>query len=554
MVIEIKHQICNGHMLKWLAAAGLAWLEHNQHTVNRMNVFPVPDGDTGTNMLLTMRKACEGLAYLNEEHVGVVAEAIAQGALMGARGNSGVILSQLWRGFAAGIREQPVFDARLFARACELAVDAAYKAVVQPVEGTILTVAREATEAVVARAANESDLTDILAVMVATAHAALQRTPDLLPVLKEAGVVDSGGMGLVFILEGMLRFIRGEEVELKMQSDEILANGHHWQQALVPEDEAGYGYDVQFLMHGANLDVAAVRAAIDAMGWSTLVVGDERLIKVHVHVHDPGQPLSYAIGLGAALDDVVVENMQQQYESYVEKRIARETGTSAPVDGVAVIAVASGDGLRRLFLEDLGAAYVVSGGQTMNPSTEDFLAAIDSLPHSDIVLLPNNKNILLAAKQAASLSHGKRVQVVPSRTLPQGINAMVAYANLRDSHDFEAVHGAMQAALTEIVSGEVTTATRDAVVDGLEVREGQFIGLLDGKLVVTADTVTEAVVVLLRKAHADECELITLYYGGDVTEDQAQGLADTLSSDFTKQDVITVDGGQPLYPYIISIE
>lgn len=552
MVIEVKRHVCDGHLLKWLAGAGLAWLENNVEQVNQMNVFPVPDGDTGTNMMLTMRKACAEISHMNEPHVGVVAEAIARGALMGARGNSGVILSQIWHGFAQPLKGHEVFDAPLFLRACESAVDAAYKAVVKPVEGTILTVSRLAVSAISQEARMQTDLLAILEKLLDGARSGLMTTPDLLPVLKDAGVVDSGGMGLVYILEGMLRLLRGEEVSIKQEG--VFVNGQGWQEALVPEDEEGYGYDVQFLMRGSKMDVQAVRSAIDGMGWSTLVVGDEQLIKVHVHVHDPGQPISYAIGLGAALDDVVVENMQRQYQDYVEERIARESGVKREVEGVAVISVASGEGMQTLFLEDLQAAYVVTGGQTMNPSTEDFLAAIDSLKNSDIVLLPNNKNIIMAAKQAASLAHGKNVQVVNSRTIPQGISAMFAYGNLRETGSMEDIVAAMQTAVNDVKSCEVTIATRSVNIDGVNVREGQAIGLLDGKLVATGDSVDEAVVDVLRKAHAEDYELVTLYYGSDVDEAAAQALVEQLSSAFSEQEFVIVFGGQPLYPYLISVE
>ncbi len=552
MVVEAKHRICDGHLLKWLVGAGLAWLEHNEDEVNRMNVFPVPDGDTGTNMRLTMEKACAAISHMDEGHIGIVAEAVAQGALIGARGNSGVILSQIWAGFAAEVKGHEILDAPLLVRACQSAVDAAYNAVIEPVEGTLLTVVREATEALVDQATYDSDLSSLFETLAKAAHTSLRNTPRILPVLKEAGVVDSGGMGLVFILEGMLRLLRGEAVEVK--SNKVSANGQHWQEALIPEDEDGYGYDVQFLMRGANLNVESIRSDIDAMGWSTLVVGDKRLIKVHVHVHDPGEPISYAIKLGASLDDIVVENMQQQYEDYVEERLSRESSSTKSIDGVAVITVASGEEMRTLFMEDLQAAHVIVGGQTMNPSTEDFLAAIDQLPNNEFVLLPNNKNILLAAQQAASLVPDKTIRVIPSRTVQQGISAMFAYMNNCDSGDIEVITDAMQIALSEVISAEVTTATRSVMIDGIQVREGQLIGLLEGKLVVSGDDLNTLVRELLHKAHADEHELITLYHGSNISSKQAQTLMDILSQEFAQQEVVAVEGGQPLYPYLISVE
>lgn len=544
---------CDGHQFKRMAEAGLAWLQTNQEKVNQLNVFPVPDGDTGTNMFLTMRKAYDEIAPLNDADVSKVSNKLAYGARLGARGNSGVILSEWLHGFAEALQEHPEFDAPLFALACQSAVDRAYKAVVTPVEGTILTVSRQAMEAVAGRAVLEPDIKALFETKVAAAYESLRHTPDLLPMLKEAGVVDSGGQGWTFIIEGMLRFLRGEETHLTsaMAATEPKPD---WQAALVPEDEQGYGYDVQFLMRGADMDVEAVRSAITAIGWSTLVVGDDNLIKVHVHVHDPGVPISYAIKQGAALDDVVVENMQQQYQTYVAQRSSREEQKPVVVEGVAVIAVASGEGIRRMFVEELGAAYVVAGGQTMNPSAEDFLTAIRLLPNNEIVLLPNNPNVILAARQAASLAQDKRVRVVPSRTIPQGVAAMFEYGNERDSNDVNEIVAAMSTALSNIVTIEITTATRSMTLNGVTVREGQLIGLVDDEMTAAAEDFFPLMKTLLEKAGADKRELITLYYGDVIAAGEAQQLSDRLSSNFPGQDFQIVNGGQPLYPYILSVE
>jgi dihydroxyacetone kinase-like predicted kinase len=330
-----------------------------------------------------------------------------------------------------------------------------------------------------------------------------------------------------------------------------------WQAALQPEDEEGSGYDVQFLMHGDDMDIEQIRAAIDAMGWSTLVVGNERLIKVHVHVHDPGQPLSYAIAQGVSIDDVVVENMQDQYQHYVEERLSRQYGSNQ-VDKkyheVAVVAVASGEGMLHLFEHELQAARMIAGGQTMNPSTQDFLAAIDILPNDKIVLLPNNKNVILAAEQAALLARDKEVVVVPSRTLPQGISAMLAYTNIAHSDNIEEVVMAMLDGLTHVRSGEITAATRDVDLDGLEVRSGEYIGLLDGNLIVADESLENVLHELLKQALGESAELITLYYGDTLDEAQARALADTVTEHFADMDLELVHGGQPLYPLIISVE
>lgn len=552
MVVDIRRHICNGYMLKWLMAAGLSWLEFNREQVNQLNVFPVPDGDTGTNMLLTVKKASEIAQKVDDNHVGIVSQAVAEGALLGARGNSGVILSQLLAGFAKALRGHEIFDTKLFGYACQLAVEYAYKAVIDPVEGTILTVSRKAMEAGVAYAEENNDLHEMLDVMLEAARAALALTPEQLPILKKAGVVDSGGQGLVFILEGMSRLLKEEPVHLQ----DFMSSGiedTHWEQALEPEDEQGYGYDVQFLIRGNQLNVAQIRQDIDAMGWSTLVVGDEHIIKVHVHVHDPGEPLSYAIRQGTSIDDIVVENMQQQYENFVAEHNASENN-SHHTASVAVIAVVSGDGMEYLFKNDMGAAIVIQGGQTMNPSTEDFIAAIKRVPQNDIILLPNNSNILMAAQQAAKLTQNKNIKVVTSKNIPQGINAMIAYVNLKAHGELDEIFAEMQNALDEVATAEITTATRSVSLDGVDANQGHYIGLFEGKLLSSGEDLEDVVLGLLNLIEIDDYELITLYHGQDVRTRLAKQLGDTLADKYSDQEVHVVYGGQPLYPYIISLE
>jgi uncharacterized protein len=555
MVLEVKRQVCDGHLLKSLIAAGLSWLERNRDAVNKLNVFPVPDGDTGTNMLLTMKKAYAAIETTDEQDVDVVMAKVAKGALLGARGNSGVILSQLFSGFSRELEGSAVLDLALFNRACQRGVKSAYAAVLSPVEGTILTVAREGAERLDAhaRVAN-GDLVEGLTVLIEGGRAALVKTPEMLPILKKAGVVDSGGQGLIFILEGMLRLLQGEPVTTQ-EADVRQSDSERWQDALVPDDEEGYGYDVQFLMHGEQLDVAKIRADIDAMGWSTLVVGDSQLIKVHVHVHDPGVPLSYAIKAGAFIDDIVVENMHEQYQDYVEQReSASQDVVVRAVEGLAVVAVANGRGLRQLLMEDLGVAAVISGGQTMNPSAEDFVSAIEQLPNKEIILLPNNKNIILAAEQAAKLSTDKRVRVVPTKTIPQAVAALVAYISLRETETPDTVETGMIEATREVITCEVTTAIRDAELNGLQVKTGQFIGMINGELKAAAPDLEEAVVDVVTKAGIADYELVTLYYGEQVTSAQNDALLTWLTDRFPAQEFTSVYGGQPLYPYIISLE
>lgn len=561
--------IVDGLLIKDLFGSGLAWLEQNREQVNRLNVFPVPDGDTGTNMYLTMQGAYREVANVRENHVGKMSAAVAAGAIKGARGNSGVILSQLWAGVAKALKDEDKLTAPLLAQACQSAVDMAYRAVEKPVEGTILTVSRHMMESVIERHNTSQDLVWLLKNMVFAGRASLRKTPDMLPILKKAGVVDSGGQGLVYIFEGMLWALCGKLLNandptaapmvfpvaaMPMTAAPTAApNTDAWEEALVPDDEEGYGYDVQFLMRGDNLSVDAMRAALaDMGGWSTLVVGDEKLIKVHVHVHDPGQPLSYAIRTGAAIDDVVVENMQRQYEDYVEARKARENEVRTDVAGAAVVTVAAGAGMTQIFY-DYGAAYVIPGGQTMNPSTGDFLDAINALPNDEIILLPNNKNILLAAQQAAANAEGKRVRVVPSISLPQGISAMVEWINHPEA-PVDVVADAMSDVLGYVQSCEITRATRDVELDAITVKQGQYIGLLNDNLVVAGDELYDVTHRLLDKAGAGKAERITVYYGDDAHDADAQFLVSHLQQHFARQEFDVIPGGQALYPYIISVE
>lgn len=563
-----ENLVVDGNRIKRLFGSSVLWLERNKEKVNSLNVFPVPDGDTGTNMYLTMRHAFQKVAEINENHVGKVTMALAEGAMIGSRGNSGVILSQIWAGVAEALQDQPTLTAPGLAEACRIANEKAYRSVQNPVEGTILTVCRSMTQTVIKHQTETQDLVALLKKMVYAGRSTLRRTPDLLPKLKEAGVVDSGGQGLVLIFEGMLFPLIGREIAEEVVLPE---DSQAWEESLEPDDEQGYGYDVQFLMRGERMDVDDIRTSIQNMGWSTLVVGNSGIIKVHVHVHDPGQPISYAINLGAALDDVVVENMQAQYHQYVENRKAREIAIEAdmntldgdvggmPTPATAVITVASGRGLQRVFRRgfEIGAAHVIMGGQTMNPSTGDFLEAIAKVQAKQIILLPNNKNILLAAQSAASQTTDKVVCVVPSVTLPQGISAMLEYCNtvMDDINaDVETVATAMSSALEYVVTIEVTKAVRDTVSNGISVRDGQWIGLIDDSLTSVNDDMHELISELLLKGGADDSERATFYYGEGVTEAEARALTSELAAEFDRLDFELVSGGQALYPYVISIE
>ena len=542
--------VVDGERFKRLVYAGLVWLRQHQEEINALNVFPVPDGDTGTNMVLTMQAAWEEVAGVDENNVGKVAHRVAHGALMGARGNSGVILSQIWRGMARHLDNKEWLTASDLAAALEEGVRTAYKGVIRPVEGTILTVAREAAEEASLAAGRTTDLSVVLERAVRRAWDALARTPDLLPVLAEAGVVDAGGQGLCVILEGMMRTLRGE-VMGESAAVATTVMGPAFAAEAVPEEE--YGYDVQFLIVGQNLDVEAIRRDIDAMGTSTLVVGDSEMVKVHVHVPDPGVPLSYAVRLGS-LRDVVVEDMQAQYREFVRAREQARPAPAMMVSGappreVGVVAVVSGDGLEKVFMS-LGASAVVPGGQTMNPSTEEILRVVESLPTPKVVILPNNGNIILAARQAQELSQ-KEVVVVPTRSIPQGVAALLAFnhqAGLEENAE------TMERAAREVHTGEVTTATRDASLNGVQVRQGQIIGLQDDQLVVSGDTVDEVVEALLDRMGVADLEIVTLYYGAGVRQEEAEALAARLQEKYPDQTFEVVYGGQPHYFYILSAE
>ena len=542
---EKARAVADGQDFKELVRAGLGWLQHHQESINVLNVFPVPDGDTGTNMVLTMQSAWNEIADLVESNVSEVAHKVAHGALMGARGNSGVILSQIWRGVARGLDGKGTFDGPELATALEEGVETAYKGVIRPVEGTILTVVRDVAEEASRAAEHSNDLVYILEQMVLRGQASVAYTPNLLPVLAEAGVVDAGGQGLYVILEGMLRYLQGEAVE-----DVQVANGAEVSLAVpVPTEEEGYGYDVQFIIVGEGLDIGTIRQRIDGMGDSTLVVGDPTAVKVHVHVPDPGEPLSYAVNLGS-LRDVIVEDMQAQYQDFMSSKespslIVSDTASTE----LGLVVVAAGDGLVKVF-QSLGVAAVVRGGQTMNPSTEEIMTAINSVPCEKVIVLPNNKNIILAAEQARDMCE-KPVAVVPTRTIPQGIAAVLA---LNYQADLDVNMQAMTRAAGEVHTGEVTTATRDVELGGVAVSEGQLIGLHDGELVTSGDSSGEVVLKLLDRMNASELEIVTLYYGAEISDADAQELVDQLQAEYPDLEFEAVEGGQPHYFYLVSVE
>jgi len=545
---HLHQKIFDGHLLKQLLMAGLMWLDHHQERVNWLNVFPVPDGDTGKNMVLTLKQGYEAIRHSDEAHAGLLCKTFARGALLGARGNSGVILSQWLGGWAEFVSDSPTFDLELLNKAFANGVKKAYGVVMTPTEGTILTVAREASEALAIYAKTGDDWVVGMEVLHNAAKESLAKTPDLLPILKTAGKVDSGGQGLVFILEGMVKALRGEPISMRDEEAESPLWGGD---ALPPDDADGYGYDVQFLMRGQAMNLEGIREAMNGLGWSVLVAGDASLIKVHIHVHNPGEPLSYAVAHCDALDDVVVENMQLQYERLYGVQPLRIVSTN----GIPVIAVASGRGWRDAFY-DVGVSCVIEGGQTMNPSTDDFLQVIKTLHNDDIIILPNNKNVLLAAQQASNEAKAlnKRVTVINTQSMPQGISAMLGYLDSYEDGDSDTIADAMREAFSHLITGEITTAIHASQLPNMDVKEGQWIGLIDDQLAVAEETLEGVMKGLLAHVNAHRHELVTLYYGVGLSAERAQEVMQTVQRVYTSLQFQLVYGGQQLYPIIMSVE
>ena len=539
----------DGQTLKILLEAGLTWLRTNQQVVNALNVFPVPDGDTGTNMVLTMQAAYNEVASSSEKNFGKMAHQIAHGALMGARGNSGVILSQLLRGFARAMDNQDVLDAASLVKATAASRDTAYKGVVRPVEGTILTVAKDAAAAAQI-AAEANQLSGILEAMVKESDASVQRTPELLPVLKDAGVVDSGGKGLFFILEGMLRFLQGQPLDTALVAVQPLAsmNLDNAMEAIEPGQD--YEVVVDFIP-SQPLELANFYNELEQMGTSIQVGEGDGMYRMHIHVPTDKRyhPIDYIMNLGT-ITKVAMENLVAQMEQRSQS-CSDVPLTLAPIEQgqIAVVAVSPGIGFTRVFAS-LGAAAIVEGGQTINPSTQEIIHSFENLPTDKVILLPNNKNIILAGKTAAELTV-KKVAVIPTRTVPQGLAAMM---RLIPDGDFESVVQEMTEAINDVQTGEITIATRNVELDGVEVQEGQIIALHNGKLVSSSASLAESVFSLLEVAEAEEYELITLFYGNNISKNEVFQLVDQIRLRYPKQEIEVQEGCQPHYQFIISIE
>jgi DAK2 domain fusion protein YloV len=540
----------DGQALKRLVEAGLSWLKTNQQTVNALNVFPVPDGDTGTNMMLTMTSAYNEIKLSGEKHVGRMAAQVAKGALMGARGNSGVILSQLWRGFARGLQDNEVIDGPGLVRAFVDARDTAYKGVVKPVEGTILTVAKDTAAAAEAALAETQDPIEILEKCVPAADASVLHTPELLPVLKQAGVVDAGGKGLFYVMEGALRHLRGQPLDTPLATVQPLSALNL--DAAMQEVEEGQDYEVVVdFFPGRQFDLHKFYSRLEEMGTSIQVGEGEGMYRMHIHVplDKRNEPVDYIMGIGT-ITKVAMENLTAQMNDATSKARGQKLELAkVEPNQIAVVVVSPGLGLSRIFAS-LGAAAIVEGGQTMNPSTQEILAAFENLPTDNVIILPNNKNIVMAANQAREVTV-KKIEVVPSKSVPQGLAAMLVHD---PDGDLETVAGRMNKALSSVKTGEITTATRSVEIDGVKVKEGQVIALLDGKLVTAAESVEQAVLDVLQKAGGETHELVTLIQGEFLSQAEANQIADAVRRAYPRLEVELQVGGQPHYQLIVSIE
>ena len=543
-----------------MVQAGATRLNKQAEYVNSLNVFPVPDGDTGTNMGMTIENGAKGVSDRSASTVGEAAGIFAKGLLMGARGNSGVITSQLFRGFSQSVKDKEELDGAALAAAFQSGVEVAYKAVMKPVEGTILTVSRGAAIGAKKKAESTNDAVEVMRAALEGAKTALAKTPDMLPVLKEVGVVDSGGQGLVFIYEGFLsaltgEFIASEEFQATPATMSEMINAEHHKSVAghVATEDIKFGYCTEIMValkqgptYVKDFDYDEFRNYLNNLGDSLLVVNDDEIVKVHVHTEDPGLVMQEGLKYGS-LVKVKVDNMRNQHEAQVEK----EERQAKPVEEkeYAIIAVVAGDGLADIFKAQ-GVDYIISGGQTMNPSTEDFVKAVEELNARNIIILPNNKNILMAAQSAAEVID-QPAAVVETKTIPQGLTSLLAFD---ESKSIEENYERMSASLGDVVSGSVTTAVRDTTIDGLEIHENDNLGMVDGKIVVSNPDMMETLEETFAHMLDEDSEIVTIYVGEDGSEELANELAQALAEKYEDVEVEIHQGGQPVYPYLFSVE
>ena len=534
-----------GRELREMFCTATRCLEKNTTVINALNVFPVPDGDTGTNMLLTMRSTMAEAAKPSDSSASDIAEAMAKGALMGARGNSGVILSQIMRGFAKGFAGQDSFGPNEMADALYQASLSAYEGLSRPCEGTMLTVIKDCAAAARKIADDGTNLANLMEAVAAEAHDSVERTPELLDVLKEAGVVDAGGQGVYVLLEGVSRYLHGEEelIELPEQEAPVMKQPAFIAAKAAPRGDEAYGFCTEMLIKDAAVDKAQIRKWVESMGDSVLVVGDENNTKIHVHTCHPGAVLEFAISVGT-VHDLKIQNMDDQHEDFVQLRRA-----PAPATSLAVIAVVAGAGLEDVF-HSLGTNAVIRGGQTMNPSCAEIAEAINSVASDRIIVLPNNKNVIPAAQQAATMAK-KKVTVLSTRSVPQGLAALIAY---NSEGNLDTNVSEMTRAVERVRSIEVTRAVRDAKIDDLNIKTGNFISLVDGSIKVASKSLLEAVEGAFEVIDATSAEIASLYYGDDITAEEATCLCQSLKEKYPNIEFEMIQGGQPHYSCIIAVE
>lgn len=550
-------KLINGIQFADMVKMGAHHLFQNADYVDALNVFPVPDGDTGTNMNLSMTSGAKETAAHAGEHIGKTAQALSKGLLMGARGNSGVILSQLFRGFGKSVENHETLTAGQFAQALNYGVETAYKAVMKPVEGTILTVAKDAAKKAVEVSETEDDIRSLMAAIVEEAKQSLNRTPDLLPVLKEVGVVDSGGQGLVFVYEGFLASLRGEalpEKTVASSMDDLVSAEHHKSvQGFMDTADIEFGFCTEFMVRLEEgkkaFDETQFRNDLSAFGDSLLVISDEEVAKIHIHSETPGDVLTYGQQYGDLIK-IKIENMREQHSEIVgEGHINEAPVKKAEVHPYAVVTVAMGSGVSEL-LKSLGASAVIEGGQTMNPSTEDIVKAIEAVGAERVLILPNNKNIIMAAEQAAEVL-GIEAAVVSTKTIPQGMAAILAF---NPQATVEENQKNMTNAFAHVKTGQVTFAVRDTSIDGVEIKKDDFMALAEGKIILSNPSRVESATSLAKALIDEESEIVTVIYGDDVSEEEANEFAAFIEEQFEDVEVEVYNGKQPLYPYILSVE
>ncbi|MBM4462311.1 MAG: DAK2 domain-containing protein [Chloroflexi bacterium] len=537
----------NGRELREMFAAATLWLEKSAPDINALNVFPVPDGDCGTNMLLTMRSTTEEAYRAPDSNASAVAQAMAKGALMGARGNSGVILSQIFRGLAQALEGRESFSGPDFAAALVKGAAAAHKALSHPVEGTILTVARDASIAAQMASAQSDSLISIMESAVSAARESVANTPALLPILRQAGVVDAGGQGLYVVLEGALQCLKGERQKMQHRRPQVVSSNMPVASKIPTsafEEETPYGYCIEFLLRGHKaLDRDRIRERLADKGQCLIVVGDEEMVHVHIHTFDPGKVLGYANSLGT-LHQIKVQNMDDQFKDF-----AQMIEAEVPLTNIATVAVVSGEGLARVF-QSLRVSAIVPGGQTMNPSTGELLEAVESVPQDKVIILPNNKNIIPAARQVSGLTR-KKVKVVPTTTIPQGVAALLAFdydADLRTNASM------MKEAGSAVRTVEVTRAVRSANIGKVKIRRRQAMGFADGKLVSVGNRPDEVLWQALAGLDIERGQIVTLYYNWKARRREAEGMAERIRREYSGVEVEVIYGGQPHYHYIASVE